>query len=64
MALEGCGVAWLPHSLVSAEMADGRLVGAAGQQGDVSLEVRFFRTTDALAPTAETVWAQVARKNS
>ncbi|WP_232229884.1 LysR substrate-binding domain-containing protein [Polaromonas glacialis] len=64
MALEGRGVAWLPHSLVSAEMADGRLVGAAGQQGDVPLEVRLFRTTDALAPTAETVWAQVARKNS
>ena len=64
MALEGRGVAWLPHSLVSAEMADGRLVGAAGQQWDVPLEVRLFRTTDSLAPTAETVWAQVARKNS
>lgn len=59
MALEGRGVAWLPHSLVSAEMAGGRLVGAAGPEWSVVLEVRLFRATAALAPAAEAVWARV-----
>lgn len=61
MALEGRGVAWLPHSLVSAEMADGRLVGAAGQAWSVPLEIRLFRATAALAPAAEAVWAEAGR---
>ena len=63
MALEGRGVAWLPHSLVSAEMADKRLASAAGPEWSIALEVRLFRATEPLAPTAEAVWAQVARKN-
>ena len=60
MALEGRGVAWLPHSLVSAEMADGRLVGAAGAEWAVPLEIRLFRAAAVLAPAAEAVWARVA----
>lgn len=60
MALEGRGLAWLPHSLVSAEMADGRLVNAAGPEWSVPLEIRIFRATDSLAPTAEAVWTQAA----
>lgn len=60
MALEGRGVAWLPHSLMEAELASGRLVGAAGSEWSVPLEIRLFRATDVLAPTAESVWAQAA----
>ena len=60
MALEGRGVAWLPHSLVAADLADGRLVGAASHEWSVPLEVRLFRATASLAPTAEAVWAQAA----
>ncbi|MDB5938482.1 MAG: transcriptional regulator, LysR family, partial [Polaromonas sp.] len=60
MALEGRGVAWLPRSLVSAEMADGRLAGAAGAEWAVPLEIRLFRATAALSPAAEAVWARAA----
>jgi DNA-binding transcriptional LysR family regulator len=59
MALEGRGVAWLPHSLVSTELADGRLASAAGPQWSVTLEIRLFRATAALAPAAEAVWARL-----
>jgi DNA-binding transcriptional LysR family regulator len=58
MALEGRGLAWLPHSLVSTELADGRLASAAGPQWSVTLEIRLFRATAALAPAAEAVWAR------
>lgn len=61
MALEGRGVAWLPHSLVSAELADGRLVGAAGQAWSVPLDIRLFRATAALPPAAEAVWTEALR---
>jgi DNA-binding transcriptional LysR family regulator len=61
MALEGRGVAWLPHSLVSTEMADGRLLGAAGREWNVTLEIRLFRATDPLAPAAEAVWTEAGR---
>ncbi|CAN5395649.1 LysR substrate-binding domain-containing protein [soil metagenome] len=60
LALEGRGLAWLPHSLVSAEMADGRLLAVAGAAWRVPLEVRLFRATAALAPAADAVWGQVA----
>lgn len=59
MALEGRGVAWLPHSLVCTELADGRLASAAGPQWRVTLEIRLFRATAALAPAAEAVWARL-----
>ena len=62
MALEGRGMAWLPHSLVSAELADGRLVGAADPAWSVAVEIRLFRVTAALAPAAEAVWARARQQ--
>lgn len=59
MALEGRGIAWLPQSLVSTELADGRLVGAADPKWNVPVDVRLYRATAALAPAAEAVWARV-----
>ena len=61
MALEGRGVAWLPHSLASDEMADQRLTSAAGPEWSLPLEIRLFRATAALAPAAEAVWAEVKK---
>lgn len=59
MALAGRGIAWLPKSMVNAELADGRLVGAAGPQWNVPLDIRLFRATAALAPAAQAVWNRV-----
>jgi len=61
MALEGRGLAWLPQSLVSAEMADQRLTSAAGLEWSVPLEIRLFRATATLTPAAEAVWAEVKK---
>jgi len=61
LALEGRGLAWLPHSLVQAELADGRLLPAAGSGWEVALEIRLFRATEPLAPAAEAVWARAAQ---
>jgi DNA-binding transcriptional LysR family regulator len=61
MALEGRGIAWLPHSLVRAELADGQLVGAADQAWTVPVEIRLFRATASLAPAAEAVWARTLK---
>lgn len=57
MALAGRGVAWLPHSLLRAELADGSLVRSADAGWDVPLEIRLFRAAAPLPPAAEAVWA-------
>lgn len=68
MALEGRGLAWLPRSLVGAELAEGRLVQAADTADtadpaatawSVPIDVRLFRATTAHTPVTEAVWARV-----
>lgn len=59
MALERRGVAWLPDSLISAELASGALVRAGDERWTVPIEVRLFRPRAALTDTAEALW-QVA----
>ncbi|MES2974388.1 MAG: LysR family transcriptional regulator [Pseudomonadota bacterium] len=63
MALEGRGIAWLPRSLVSAEMTAGRVVPAGGDAGwTVPLEVRLIRAAGDMAPAAEAVWRAAGQK--
>ena len=75
LALAGRGLAWLPQSMVSAELAEGRLVMADGTDatddplapcGDrharrLSVEIHLFRATSAQTPMAETFWQQARR---
>lgn len=62
MALEGRGLAWLPRSLISAELADGRLVVVTDDPvWSVPVEVRLFRATASQTPLSEAVWAQSMR---
>jgi DNA-binding transcriptional LysR family regulator len=61
MALEGRGIAWLPQSLASAELAAGRLVVAGSAEWAVPVDIRIFRASAALPPAAEAVWAQVKK---
>jgi DNA-binding transcriptional LysR family regulator len=60
MALERRGVAWLPDSLISAELASGTLVRAGDERWTVPIEVRLFRPRTALTDTAETLWQVVS----
>ena len=59
MAIEGRGLAWLPRSLISAELADGRLVLATDDAAwRVPVEIRLFRAAAAQTPLSEAVWAR------
>ena len=59
MALEGRGLAWLPRSQVSAELTDGRLALAGGDNWSVPVDIRLFRGVEPLSVVAEAVWDQV-----
>jgi len=56
MALDGRGVAWLPHSMVDAELRDRRLVEAGDASWRLGADIRLFRPDGALAPAAEAFW--------
>lgn len=59
MVLQGRGVAWLPRSLVLQELADGRLLPAAGEGWTVPVEIRLYRQRAELAPSAERLWQRL-----
>ena len=57
MALEGRGVAWLPHSLIAPELQAGTLLAAAGSvDWNVPVEIRLYRQRAEMAPSAESLW--------
>ena len=56
MALEGRGVAWLPQSLITEELASGRLRDAAAGQYRVPVDIRLYRQHAEMSPTAEALW--------
>lgn len=59
LALEGRGIAWVPASVVRAELARRSLVEAGGPQWSISMEIRLFRPRERLSPAAETFWSYV-----
>lgn len=59
MALAGRGVAWLPRSLVEAELAAGTLRDAGQGRWQVPLEIRLYRQRAELAANAEALWKVV-----
>ncbi|WLS78247.1 LysR family transcriptional regulator [Erwinia pyri] len=61
MAMAGSGVAWLPESLLTAELASGALVRAGGTCWDMPLDIRLYRQPVLRAGSAETFW-QCARE--
>jgi len=62
MALEGRGVAWLPKSLIAAELKSGALVAAASAEWNVPVEIRLYRQRAEMAPAAEALWALVQER--
>lgn len=56
LALEGRGVAWLPRSLVQAELAQGLLLPAAPPEATLALEIRLYRQKAQMSVLAEQVW--------
>ena len=61
LALQGMGVAWLPLSTIARNLADGSLVHIGGGDWDIAMTVELLRRKKPLSPTAEAVWALLAR---
>lgn len=59
LVLQGRGIAWLPLSLVRAELDDGGLQSAGGDAWIVPIEIRLYRQPTDLAPTAERLWRRL-----
>lgn len=56
LALEGRGMAWLPLTMVSAELASGALVAAGDASWSIPLDIRLYRQAVPLSEAAETLW--------
>jgi len=61
MALEGRGVAWLPQSLIKAELASGLLVPAGSVQWHIPVDIRLYRQRAALSAPAEALWGVIQK---
>ena len=59
MALDGRGMAWLPHTLIREDLASGRLVEAAPQEWTLELEIRLYRDRSPMGHAAEAFWSAV-----
>ncbi|MEE4669784.1 LysR family transcriptional regulator [Pseudomonas alliivorans] len=56
MALQAKGVAWLPRSLATPELASGRLTQSSIALPDIQTEIRIFRASIPLGDFAEKFW--------
>jgi len=61
MAREGHGVAWLPLTLAREDIEQGRLVRAGGEQFDIPIEIRLFRSPDCRNDVADELWHALTR---
>jgi DNA-binding transcriptional LysR family regulator len=59
MAVSGRGIAWLPASLASQEIASGRLVRAGGTEWDIAVAVELIRPRADQNAVAERFWVNV-----
>jgi hypothetical protein len=50
-------VAWLPQSLVSAELAERKLVPAGGASWQLKLELRLYRDRNNEMPRLKALWS-------
>jgi DNA-binding transcriptional LysR family regulator len=57
MAVDGRGLAWLPRTLISEELACGDLIGGGDAAWEVPVEIRLYRQPAEMAPVAERLWA-------
>ncbi|MGY6269464.1 LysR substrate-binding domain-containing protein [Achromobacter denitrificans] len=59
MARQGFGLAWLPHTLVEADLRSGALVRADSARNDIHMEIRLYQSMDNAKPLARQVWGRI-----
>lgn len=57
MSTEGRGLAWLPESHLTQELANGTLVRAGDSRWEIPVDVRMIRSSDPLPEASEALWA-------
>lgn len=55
--LTGAGVSWLPHSLISNDLKEGRLVAAGQNLPEAALEIWMYKSTKERSSMVELLWA-------
>jgi LysR family transcriptional regulator, hypochlorite-specific transcription factor HypT len=63
LCLDGRGIAWLPRSLIAADLAAERLHITGDAAWRIPLEIRLFRNRHAGAPTMELFWQTLLQHN-
>lgn len=64
LAVEGLGLAWLPHISIKRELRSGRLVRAGDESWDVPLEIRIYRGPEGVRPEVDAIWSQLTAQNA
>ncbi|WP_158903060.1 LysR substrate-binding domain-containing protein [Burkholderia sp. L27(2015)] len=64
MALQGDGLAWLPHSAAVDELERGLLVPAGGKKWSLDLEIRLYRDVLNQDPMLERLWQFLCAKHA
>jgi len=73
MALEGHGIAWLPASAVTREVAEGKLtLAVAGNDADAlanglwsdEMDIRVYRRVDDNRPDLDRIWASLSNAHA
>ena len=59
-ALEGEGIAWLPKSSITRELADGTLVLAGGTEWQLNIELLVYRDAANKSEFLQTLWQHIA----
>jgi DNA-binding transcriptional LysR family regulator len=64
MAIEGWGLTWAPESIVSEDLAKGRLVRAGASNWDLKVDIRIYRSATNKRRIVERAWAAICRRTS
>ncbi|AYN97123.1 MULTISPECIES: LysR substrate-binding domain-containing protein [Pseudomonas] len=59
MALQGLGIAWVPHLSVTAELSRGELVPCGGEQWQIPLEIRLYRCSLVRKAAVRLLWRKL-----
>jgi len=62
MVIEGYGVAWIPKSIVAEDLKSGRLMRAAQECYDISLDIKIYRYEHNADPRTERFWQAIQPK--
>jgi DNA-binding transcriptional LysR family regulator len=61
MATAGWGIAFVPESLASEELEQGRLVRAAGREWDIPVDIRLYRSRKNRRQVVTRLWSALGR---